>query len=109
MFRAAMGHFLVHFLGYSLRENVVDLLRFIWQNSTNILFFNRFPNILTAAVSCSRRIDFSSDRVADGVSDRIRRALFHPRCRVDVGAEGESCAEVSQRFRQRPHVHAAFQ
>jgi len=24
MFRAAMGHFLVHFLGYSLRENVVD-------------------------------------------------------------------------------------
>ena len=40
------------------RENAVDLLRFIWQNSTNILFFNRFPNILTAAASCSRRIDF---------------------------------------------------
>ena len=27
-----------------------------------------------------------------------RRALFHPRCRVDIGAEGESCAEMSQRF-----------
>ena len=26
---AAMGHFLVHFLGYSLRENAADLLRFI--------------------------------------------------------------------------------
>ena len=39
-------------------ENAVDLLRFIWQNSTNILFFNRFPNILTAAASCSRRFDF---------------------------------------------------
>ena len=42
-------------------------------------------------------------------SDRIRRALFHPRCRVDVGAERESCAEVTQRFRQCSHVHAAFQ
>ena len=40
------------------RENAVDLSRFIWQNSTNILFFNRFPNILTAAASCSRRFDF---------------------------------------------------
>ena len=40
------------------RENAVDLLRFIWQNSTNILFFNRFPNILTAAASCSRRFGF---------------------------------------------------
>ena len=39
-------------------EKAVDLLRFIWRNSTNILFFNRFPNILTAAASCSRRFDF---------------------------------------------------
>ena len=41
------------------RENAVDLLRFIWQNSTNILFFNRFPNILTAAATCSRRFGFT--------------------------------------------------
>ena len=40
----------------------------------------------------------SSDRVADGVSDRVCRALFHARCRVDIGAERESCAEVTQRF-----------
>ena len=39
-------------------EKAVDLLRFIWQNSTNILFFNRFPNILTAAAICSRRFGF---------------------------------------------------
>ena len=39
-------------------EKAVDLLRFIWQNSTNILFFNRFPNILTAAATCSRRFGF---------------------------------------------------
>ena len=39
-------------------EKAVDLLRFIWQNSTNILFFNRFPNILAAAASCSRRFGF---------------------------------------------------
>ena len=52
---------------------------------------------------------YASDRVADGVSDRVCRALFHPRCRVDVGAEGESCAEVTQRFRQGSHIHAAFQ
>ena len=40
-------------------EKAVDLLRFIWQNSTNILFFNRFPNILAAAASCSRRFGFT--------------------------------------------------
>ena len=40
-------------------EKAVDLLRFIWQNSTNILFFNRFPNILAAAATCSRRFDFT--------------------------------------------------
>ena len=108
MFRAAMGLFLVHFLGYSLRENAVDLLRFIWQNSTNILFFNRFPNILTAAASCSRRFDFSSDRVSDGVSNRVRRALFHTGCRVNVGAERKSRTEMSQRFRQGSHIDAAF-
>ena len=51
----------------------------------------------------------ASDRVSDGVSDRVCRALFHARCRVDVGAERESCAEVTQRFRQCSHVHAAFQ
>ena len=51
----------------------------------------------------------ASDRVSDGVSDRICRALFHPRCRVDIGAERESCAEVSQRFRQGSYIHAAFQ
>ena len=39
-------------------ENTVDLSRFIWQNSTNIPFSNRFPNILTAAASCSRRFGF---------------------------------------------------
>ena len=38
--------------------NAVDLLRFIWQNSTNTLFFNHFPNILTAAACCSRRFGF---------------------------------------------------
>ena len=58
-------------------ENAVDLLRFIWQNSTNILFFKRFPNILTTAATCSRRFGLGSDRVANGVSARIRRALFH--------------------------------
>ena len=52
---------------------------------------------------------FASDRVADGVSDRVCRALFHTRRRVDVGAEREARAEVAERFRQRPHVHAAFQ
>ena len=49
-----------------------------------------------------------SDRVADGVSDRVCRTLFHTRRRVDIGAEGESCAEMSQRFWKRPHIHAAF-
>ena len=39
-----------------------------------------------------------SDRVADGASDRVCRALFHARRRVNVGAERESCAEVTQRF-----------
>ena len=51
----------------------------------------------------------ASDRVSDGVSDRVCRALFHPRCRVDIGAERESRTEMSQRFRQRPHVHSTFQ
>ena len=50
-----------------------------------------------------------SNRVSDGVSDRVCRALFHSRRRVDVGAEGESCAKVTQRFRQCSHVHTAFQ
>ena len=52
----------------------------------------------TAQVSLFSRMFHASDRVSDGVSDRICRALFHPRCRVDIGAEGESCAEMSQRF-----------
>ena len=90
-------------------EKAVDLLRFIWQNSTNIPFPNRFPNILTAAASCSRRFGLGSDRVADGVSNRVCRTLLHTRRRVDVGAEREPRTEMSQRFRQRPHVHAAFQ
>ena len=50
----------------------------------------------------------ASDRVSDGVSDRVRRALFHPRCRVDVGAERKSRTEMSQRFRQGSHIDAAF-
>ena len=28
---------------------------------------------------------------------------------MDVGAEREARAEVAERFRQRPHIHAAFQ
>ena len=104
-----MGHFLVHFLGYSLRENAVDLLRFIGQHSPNIPVSNRFPNILTAAATCSRRIGLGSDRVADGVSDRVCRALFHTRRRVDVGAEREARTVMPEHFRKRPHVHAIFE
>ena len=45
--------------------------------------------------SC-RRFDFSSDRVSDGVSDHVCRALFHAWCRVDVGAEREFVAQTVQ-------------
>ena len=84
-------------------ENAVDLLRFIWQNSTSFSVFKNILNVWTAAASCSRRFDFSSDRVSNGVSNRICRALFHAWRRVDIGAERESCAEVTQRFWKRPH------
>ena len=50
----------------------------------------------------------ASDRVSDGVSDRVCCALFHARCRVDVGAERKSRTEMSQRFRQGSHIDAAF-
>ena len=60
-------------------EKAVDLLRFIWQNSTNILFFNRFPNILTAAASCSRRFGFGvRSRFGWCFRSRLPRSVSSP-------------------------------
>ena len=60
-------------------EKAVDLLRFIWQNSTNILFFNRFPNILAAAASCSRRFGFGvRSRCGWCFRSRLPRSVSSP-------------------------------
>ena len=60
------------------------------------LCFQEYFERLNGGCKLQPPLRFSaSDRVADGVSNRVRCALFHPRCRVDIGAEREPCAEVT--------------
>ena len=64
------------------------------------LCFQEYFERLNGGCNLQPPLRFSaSDRVTDGVSDRVRRALFHPRCQVDVGAERKPRTEMSQRFR----------
>ena len=60
-------------------ENAVDLSRFILQNITNISAFNRFPNILTAAATCSRRFGFGvRSRCGWCFRSRLPRSVSSP-------------------------------
>ena len=81
------------------RENAVDLSRFIWQNSTNILFFNRFPNILTAAATCSRRFGFGvRSRCGWCFRSRLLRSVSCPLWNVHKKCKNPTSQSFTSRY-----------
>ena len=87
-----MGHFLVHFLGYSLKcsesggEDVCLIL------SAALCF----------SAACSHDLRHKIAHLFGG-------AFLHLPCDVGVGAEREACVEMTQHTRYGFHVHAILQ
>ena len=86
MFRAAMGHFLVHFLGYSLKSGGEDVCLIL---SAALCF----------SVACSHDLRHEIAHLFGG-------AFLHLARDMGVGAEREACIEMSEHTRYRFCVYA---
>ena len=75
------------------------IYRDLFDKIARIYYFQSFFEYFNGGCKLQPPLRFhASDRVSDGVSDRVRCALFHTGCRVDIGAEREPRAEVTQCF-----------
>ena len=92
MFRAAMGLFLVHFLGYSLEMSKERRRGYAWYPLRRSVFF----------AACSHHLCHEITHLFGG-------ALLHLPRDVGVGAERKACIEVTEHTRYHFHVYAVLQ
>ena len=91
MFRAAMGHFLVHFLGYSLKDS-----ESVGEDVCLIL-----SAALCFSAACSHHLRHEIAHLFGG-------AFLHFPRDVGVGSQCESRVEMTEHTRYGFHVHAVL-
>ena len=92
MFRAAMGHFLVHFLGYSLEMSKERRRGYSWYPLRRSVFF----------AACSHHL-------CHEITHLFGSTFLHLPRDMGVSAEREACVEVTEHTGHSFHVYAVLE